>query len=330
MRGSIMPDLNERLHPDVVDYMAAVEKLQLPATGEASPEELRASQAKRRLMIRVPVENVGKVYNRAFERDGRSVPVRIYEPEGPVSTSSSDGRRPAVIVYHGGGWVIGNPDSEDVLSRGLCKRVPAVVISVDYALAPEHRYPAAAEDCYAALEWTVSNADELGIDASNVALAGTSAGGNLAAVVSQMTRDRNGPEVAHQVLFCPVTDHGHTRPSYEEFATGFGLTREGMNWFWDQYMGDDKHRAAEPYASPIRGADLRGLPDATVIVAECDVLRDEGEEYADALRRAGVDVRVTRYEGMIHGFNLVLGLINAAEDALDEAADRIKGSFAAG
>ena len=322
-----MPDPLQRLHPDVIDYMAAVEKLQLPATGEASPEELRAGQAKRRLMIRVPVENVGKVYNRDFQRDGRTIPVRVYEPEASTSTGLQDARHPAIIVYHGGGWVIGNPDSEDVLSRGLCKRVPAVVISVDYALAPEHRYPAAAEDCYAALEWTVSNSNELGIDASKVALAGTSAGGNLSAVVSQMTRDRNGPNVAHQVLFCPVTDHGHARPSYDEFATGYGLTREGMNWFWDQYLGEDTHRAAEPYASPLRAGDLSGLPDATVIVAECDVLRDEGEEYANALQRAGVDARLTRYEGMIHGFNLVLGLINAAEDSLDEAADRIRNSF---
>ena len=322
-----MPDPLQRLHPDVIDYMAAVEKLQLPATGEASPAELRASQAKRRLMIRVPVENVGKVYNRDFQRDGRTIPIRVYEPEASTPSGLRDARHPAIIVYHGGGWVIGNPDSEDVLSRGLCKRVPAVVISVYYALAPEHRYPAAAEDCYAALEWTVSNADELGIDASKVALAGTSAGGNLSAVVSQMTRDRNGPIVAHQVLFCPVTDHGHSRPSYDEFATGYGLTREGMNWFWDQYLGEDVHRAAEPYASPLRATDLSGLPDATVIVAECDVLRDEGEEYAGALQCAGVDTRLTRYEGMIHGFNLVLGLINAAEDSLDEAADRIRNSF---
>ena len=322
-----MPDPLQRLHPDVIDYMAAVEKLQLPATGEASPAELRAGQAKRRLMVRVPVENVGKVYNRDFQRDGRTIPIRVYEPEASTPSGLRHARHPAIIVYHGGGWVIGNPDSEDVLSRGLCKRVPAVVISVDYALAPEHRYPAAAEDCYAALEWTVSNADELGIDASKVALAGTSAGGNLSAVVSQMTRDRNGPIVAHQVLFCPVTDHGHSRPSYDEFATGYGLTREGMNWFWDQYLGEDAHRATEPYASPLRAADLSGLPDATVIVAECDVLRDEGEEYADALRRAGVDARLTRYEGMIHGFNLVLGLINAAEHSLDEAADRIRNSF---
>ena len=322
-----MPPSDNRLHPDVVDYMAALEKLGLPAAGEATADELRAATTKRRLMIRVPVENVGKVYAREFTLDGRTVPVRVYEPER--GTHGNESRPPLRLVFHGGGWVVGDPDTEDVTSRGLCKRVGAVVVSVDYGLAPEYRYPVAAEECYAAVEWSVQQADELGADSDRVAVAGTSAGGNLAAVVCQMTRDRGGPVIAHQVLLCPVTDYGNSRDSYRDFATGFGLTRDGMDWFWEQYLGDRADRGSQPYASPLQAADLSGLPDATVIVAECDVLRDEGEEYAHALTHAGVDARLTRYEGMIHGFNLVLGLINAAEDALDEAADRIKSSFAA-
>ena len=319
-----MQQPKNRLHPDVIDYMAAVEKLQMPAVGEATPKELRDAQAKRKLMIRVPVENVGKVYEREFEHDDRSIPVRIYEPE---RVTDDDIPLPLIMVYHGGGWVIGNPDSEDVLARGLCKRVGAIVVSVDYGLAPELQYPTAAEDCYAALLWALSNAETLGINTRNIAVAGTSAGGNLSAGVSQMARDRNGPAIAHQALFCPVTDHGNSRTSYQQFATDYGLTKDGMDWFWQQYLGDDTSRANEPYASPIRAQDLTGLPDATIIVAECDVLRDEAEDYADALAQAGVDVRITRYEGMIHGFNLVLGLINAAGDSLDEAAERIKRSF---
>ena len=324
-----MPEPSDLLHPDVVDYMAAMEKLQLPVAGESTPEELRASVAKRRLMIRPPVENVGKVYERSFEREGRTIPVRVYEPESSDGAGADDDRnRPLVLVFHGGGWVVGNPDTEDVLSRGLCKRVGAVVVSVDYGLAPEHRYPTAAEDCYGALLWAVGVSEELGIDPARIALAGTSAGGNLSAVVAQMARDRGGPAIGHQVLFCPVIDYGDVRGSYSEFDSGFGLTRAGMNWFWEQYLGDDLERGMEPYASPLRASDLSGLPDATVIVAACDVLRDEGEDYARALINAGVDCRLTRYEGMIHGFNLVLGLINAAEDSIEEAAARISRSFA--
>ena len=319
-----MQQPKSRLHPDVIDYMEAVEKLKLPAVAEATPKQLRDAQAKRRLMIRVPVENVGKVYERVFRRENRSIPVRIYEPE---RNSDETAPLPLIMVFHGGGWVIGNPDSEDTLARGLCKRVSAIVVSVDYGLAPEYQFPTAAEDCYAALEWATENAHKLGIDTNRIAVAGTSAGGNLATVVSQMARDRHGPAIAHQALFCPVTDHGNSRPSYKEFATDYGLTTDAMDWFWRQYIGEDISRADDPYASPIRANDLSRLPDATIIVAECDVLRDEAEDYADALAHAGVDVRTTRYEGMIHGFNLVLGLINAAEDCLEEAAERIRRSF---
>lgn len=319
---------SERLHPEVIDYMAAVAKLDPPEVGVATPAELRAALAKRRLAIRVPIENVGKVYERAFERDGRQVPVRVYEPASS-DAAESPAMLPLVMVYHGGGWVMGNPDSEDPLARGLCRRLNAVVVSVDYGMAPEHRYPTAAEDCYSALEWALGNADELGIDVARIAVAGTSAGGNLSAVVALMARDRGGPTIAHQVLYCPVTDYaGNTMASYAEFATDYGLTRVGMDWFWAQYLGDDSARGDESYASPLRAADLSGLPDATVIVAECDVLRDEGEAYARAMQSAGVDVRLTRYERMHHGFNLVVGLISAADDSIAEGAERIARSFA--
>lgn len=309
-----------RLHAEVIELMQKTAALELPMTGECSAEELRAASIKRGLTIRPVVEPVGKVIQRTVQTGTAEIPIRIYQPDSAKLPT------PLVMVFHGGGWVVGNTDSEDVTSRGMCRRLNATVISVDYRLAPENRFPKAAEDCYAATEWAVQNADSLGADARLIALTGTSAGGNLAAAVAIMSRDRRGPEISHQALFCPVIDFDFDRPSYDEFADGFGLTATGMRWFWDQYLGPDGN-GFHPYVSPIRAESLSELPDATIIVAECDVLRDEAEDYASALSKADVDVRLTRYEGMIHGFNLQLGLIQAAETALDEVADRISGSF---
>ena len=308
------------LHPEVVDFMAKTADLDLPVAGESTPEELRAATRQRRLLVRPVVENVGTVSEREIPGPGGNIPIRIYQPEG------GDEPHPIVMVFHGGGWVVGDPDTEDVTSRSFCRRLNAVVVSVDYRLAPETPFPGAADDCYAATKWAADNADELGADASLIATAGTSAGGNLSAVVAVMARDRGGPRISHQVLYCPVIDFGPERGSYDEFADGFGLTKVGMIWFWDQYV-PEKSDLDNPYVCPIRADSLAGLPDATVIVAECDVLRDEAEEYAQALADAGVDSRLTRYEGMMHGFNIQLGLIQAAEAAIDEAADRIAKSF---
>ncbi len=310
------------LHAEAVAYMEQLARLEMLSAGECSVAELRAAGIKRRLMIRPALEPVGTVMDRQIPGPAGEIPIRIYQPDG------ISGPCPIVMVFHGGGWVTGDLDSEDVTARGLCRRVGATVISVDYRLAPETRFPGAAEDCYAATQWAMDNATSLNGDASMMAVAGTSAGGNLAAVVSLMSRDCGGPVISHQVLFCPVTDFDFERASCADFAEGFGLTAEGMRWFWEQYIGaeEDFHH---PYASPLRADSLVGLPDATVIVAECDVLRDEGEAYARRLADAGVDARLTRYEGMIHGFNLQLDLIHAAETAIEEASDRIKDSFSA-
>ena len=232
-----------------------------------------------------------------------------------------------MIYFHGGGWVIGDLDSEDSTSRGLVNRVNAVLISVDYRMAPEDRFPAAPEDCYAATVWAVKHADELGVDASNLAVAGTSAGGNLSAAVALMARDRGGPTIKHQVLFCPVIDRSFNRPSCIANAEGFGLTTEGMVWFWDQYIGSEED-GHHPYASVIRAEDLSGLADATVIAAEYDPLLDEASDYAAALKAAGNDVTYTEYRGMTHGFNGSFGLIDDAVKACDEASAGILRSFA--
>ena len=310
-----------RLHPETVAFMEQAATIDMPVYGECSAEELRAATDRRGEIMPPAIEPVRKVIRRKFQGPGGEIPLRIYIPE------NAEAPYPVVMVFHGGGWTIRSYELEGPTSRGLANRVGAIAISVQYRLAPETRFPGAAEDCYAATEWAMVNAAEFGGDVSKLAVAGTSAGGNLSAAVSQMARDRNGPKISHQVLFCPVIDHNFTRSSYDEFADGYGLTKLGMQWFWDNYLGPDGD-GSNPYASPLQAEDLSGLPDASVIVAECDVLRDEAEEYAAALKKAGVDTRLTRYEGVLHGFNCQPGHFQAAESALDEAADRIKKSFA--
>ncbi len=310
-----------RLTPDTVDFMEKAATLEMPAFGEVPAPELRAAAERRNETMPPAIEPVKKVIRRKIDGAGGEIPLRIYVP------ADAEPPYPVIMVFHGGGWTIRSFELEGPTSRGLANRVGALAISVQYRLAPETRFPGAADDCYAATEWAIENAAEFGGDASKLAVAGTSAGGNLSAAISQMARDRGGPEIAHQMLFCPVIDHNFKRGSYNEFAEGYGLTKAGMEWFWDNYLGPNGD-GTHPYASPIQANDLSGLPDATVIVAECDVLRDEAEEYAAALTEAGVDTRLTRYEGVLHGFNVQPGHINAAESALEEAADRIKKSFA--
>ncbi len=309
------------LHPQVVEMMAKTAELGLSPTNEGTPEEARRNSIITReftAKLTTP-EPVDSIEERTIPGSAGEIPVRIYRP-------NAEGVRPLIMLYHGGGWVVGDLETEDAACRGLCNRVGAVVVSVDYRLAPETRYPGAVEDCYAATVWAVEHADELGVDPSRVATSGTSAGGNLSGAVAMMARDRGGPSIAHQVLFCPVIDAEFDRPSYIANATDYGLTRDSMLWFWDHYTGtgDDRY---QPYVSLIRAEDLSGLPDATVIAAEYDPLLDEAVAYGEALKAAGVKTRCTVYEGMVHGFNGRVGIYDAADDALDEAAAGIKESF---
>jgi acetyl esterase len=220
-----------------------------------------------------------------------------------------------VVYYHGGGWVLGDLETHDATCRRLANASDCIVVAVDYRLAPEHKFPAAVEDCYAAALWAAENAASLGVDAARVAVAGDSAGGNLAAVVSLLAKQRGGPPLAHQALIYPVTDFDFQRPSYQENAEGYLLTRQAMEWFWRQYLNDDAE-GADPLASPLRAPDLRGLPPATVITAEYDPLRDEGEVYAERLAQAGVPTTCVRYLGQIHGFISLEHLLPAGRQAL--------------
>jgi acetyl esterase len=247
------------------------------------------------------------------------IPVRVYRPSERTDL-------PLLVYLHGGGWAICSLETHDASCRELANAAACVVVSVDYRLAPEHRFPAAPEDCYAALTWTARNAASLGADARRLAIGGDSAGGNLAAVVALMARDREGPRLCHQLLVYPVTDHAFDTASYRENADAPILTREIMQGFWGLYLAraEDGHN---PYASPLRAPDLSGLPPAHVITAEYDPLRDEGEAYARRLAAAAVPVTQRRFDGMIHGFFGFGELIDLAREAVADAARELRRAF---
>lgn len=248
----------------------------------------------------------------AIPTDAGELPARLYRPEGAASGT-------VVVYFHGGGWVVGDLDTVDIPCRQLAEKLDAVVVSVGYRKAPEHRYPAAFEDAYSALSWVSSNAAEMGADAARVFVMGDSAGANLAAGTALAARDRKGPAVAGQILLYPVTDFDFTTPSYEEFDRGHLLTRPAMQWFWGHYLGASSIGEA-PYATPARAQDHAGLPPALIVTAECDPLRDEGERYGDVLEAAGTTAVVKRLDGMIHGFFWAMGALPSSAVVLDDTA----------
>jgi acetyl esterase len=300
----------------VVDAMAA---LNLKPVEESTPAEAREAMRARTAALG-PFEEVAKVAEHRVPVAGGEIALRVYHPDGP-------GPHPALVFYHGGGWVIGDLYTHDGICRALTNAAACAVASVDYRLAPESRYPTAVEDSYAAMRWVVDNAGRLGLDPRRVAVGGDSAGGNLATVVALMARERGGPALLYQVLIYPVTDYRFDTASYRDNATGYLLTAPAMRWFWRHYLGREQ-QGAEPYASPLRAPSLAGLPPALVLTAECDPLRDEGEAYAARLRDAGVPVTLTRYAGMFHGFFRMTRLLDKARAALEEVAASLRKAFA--
>lgn len=306
------------LDPQVREFLDELAALDPPPLTDLTPEEARANTLAETVLMG-PAEPVAKKEDRQIPGPHGPIPVRIYTPEG-------EGPFGVFVYYHGGGWVVGDIPSHEGVCCALANGAGCVVVSVDYRLAPEYKYPAAADDCYAATKWVAENAESFGGDSSRIAVGGDSAGGNLAAVVTLMARDRGGPAICFEVLVYPVTDFNFNRPSYVENAEGYFLTREGMQWFWNHYLRDERD-GAEPYASPLREKDLSNLPPALVLTAEYDPLRDEGEEYAARLRAAGVPTRLTRYDGMIHAFFRRTDQFARAEEAQAEVAEALRKAF---
>lgn len=306
------------IHPQaraVLDQFAdapAIDFSALPATAvRAWFEQMSKPRA---------VEPVHEVRDLVASGPAGPIAVRLYRPSDAQPL-------PAIAYFHGGGFVIGSLETHDGTCRALANASGCAVLSVEYRLAPEHRFPAAPEDCWTALEWLAGEAPRLGLDPARLAVAGDSAGGNLAAVTALLARER-GPALRHQVLVYPVTDHAFDTPSYRENGEGYFLTAAMMRWFWSQYLLDPA-QGADPLASPLRAADLGGLPPALVVTAEYDPLRDEGEAYAARLRAAGVATELRRFDGQIHGFFSMFDAVDDGRAAIAAAGAALRAALGA-
>lgn len=308
------------LNPQIEALLAMMAQMPQIDFATASPEEVRASYDQGVMQGEPP--RVAEVRDIAIPLDGRTVQARLYVPEGAGE------RPPLTLFYHGGGWVIGTLDTHDATCRALAQESGSAILSVAYRLAPEHPYPAAADDCYDALLWAKESADDLGVDASRLAVAGDSAGGNLAAAAAIMARDRGGPALRHQLLIYPVTDSDFDTASFRENGGGeYFLGGDAMRWFWAHYLGETPADAA-PLAHVLRTARLADLPPATVIAAEYDPLRDEAMAYAARLDAAGVAVDAAVASGMIHGFFSMFEAVPDAWRWIERGAGNLKRSLA--
>jgi len=322
------PPTNERraetLDPDAQELLETLGEVGAPDISQLSPEQARAVLGDL-FTPDVDPEPVDSVEERKIRAPARDIRVRIYDPE-------PDAELPATVYFHGGGWVAGNLDTHDGVARSLATEGECTVVSVDYRKGPEHPFPAAVEDAYHATKWT---ADEFAGE-NGLAVAGESAGGNLATVVTQMAAEKEAgtPEIDHQLLLYPVTNHSFETPSYEENADGYFLTARGMVWFWNHYLRSDVD-GANLRASPLRAPQriLAQLPDATVVTCGYDPLRDEQFAYSEALDNAGVDVDHHHYSDMIHDFANMRRLadpfegIEAAEDVCERAGEALREAF---
>ncbi|HYH30374.1 MAG TPA: alpha/beta hydrolase [Pseudonocardia sp.] len=305
------------LKPDVQALLEQFEAQGVPPFNEMSVPQARDAIGAFRDLQGEP-EPVGEVRDILVPGPAGDLPVRVYHPEPGTAL-------PLLVYFHGGGWVVGNIEVVDKPCRALANASRCVVASAQYRLSPETKFPGPAEDCYAATSWLAEHAGELGADPAKVGVGGDSAGGNLAAAVALMARDRGGPRLDYQLLIYPVTApaRGTQFASYRDNADGYLLTRGSMEWFWDHYLRSPED-AKNPYAAPLHASDLSGLPPAMVITAEFDPLRDEGRAYAERLQEAGVKVVAKPYSGIIHGFFWMAGVLGDGRTLIAEMGEQLR------
>ncbi len=308
------------LDPQAQSYLDQVAALNTPALHTLPPHVVRQGMKARLELLGAP-ESVARIENRTIPGPAGEIPLRLYWPErlGPL---------PILVFFHGGGWVIGDLDTHDVLCRSLTNGAACLVVSVDYRLAPEAKFPAAPQDCYAATVWVAAHAAELQGDAARIAVGGDSAGGNLAAVVSQMAQEQGGPPLVFQLLIYPATDFTADNAALSENGSGYGLTSDDMHWFGNHYLTTPAE-GTHPLASPHLAAVVHDLPPALVITAEFDPLRDEGEAYGRRLQQAGVPVTISRYPGMIHGFLSLAAFMDQGRQGIAESCAALRAAFTA-
>jgi acetyl esterase len=310
------------LHPQVRALRDKIRQDRVPHLSTLSIEQARAADRAAAVTGTGKAEPVSMVTELTLPGPSGELRARLYRPDGGVGL-------PVLVYYFGGGWSLGTLDTSDGVCRMLANAVGCVTVSVEYRLAPEHKFPAAVEDCYAGAVWAAANASELGADATRLAVGGDSSGGNLAAAVALLARDRGGPAITHQLLVYPNTDYRADTRSMREMNDEYFFNSASVRWYWGMYLAAPED-GANPLASPLRAGDLSRLPAATVITAEYDPLRDEAQAYAARLRAAGVPAEVIDHGGMMHGFFTMIGVLDTARTAVLTAADRLRGAFSPG
>jgi len=302
------------LAPEIKTFLEASAASGLPQVWEAPIDVIRAN-TQSRTALAGPMEPIHEVINRFIPGPTADLPIRIYRP-------SNSPRAQAIIYFHGGGWVLNFLDVYDASLSRLANQSGATIISVNYQKAPEHPFPIPFNDCYSTLLWVINHADELNVEVDNLGVAGDSAGANLASAVALKARDE-GISLAFQLLVYPCNDRNFETDSYINHAMGYGLSTQGMKWFWEQYLQGTAHDS-NPYAVPARADSFENLAPAIIVTAQYDPLLCDGENYAQLLRRDGVNVSYQCYEGMIHGFFTNLAVTPRAREAIDQVAQTLK------